>query len=252
VGITGATVGGGVARLQGLHSLIADTVVSYKLVTAAGDIIIASDSQNSDLFWAMRGAGHNFGIVLETTYMIFKATNGGKALNVDLILPASANVTHWELIKELSIDMPAELSMFTGIQYNDKYGGLSLLFNAVYYGPEKKGRKLLAPIIANNPLVTNVSYISAIDIIPTSLFGRFNDPMCKKSNHISTYKVGLKQIDIPTVNTMFLDMANFWKKYPQTTGSTIYYETLPVQAVKAVPSGFSSYPTSHREIETHV
>ncbi|KAH7355885.1 hypothetical protein BKA66DRAFT_377034, partial [Pyrenochaeta sp. MPI-SDFR-AT-0127] len=252
VGMTGATVGGGVARLQGLHGLIADTVVSYKLVTAAGDIVTASDSQNADLFWAMRGAGQNFAIVLETTYKIFKATNGGKALNVDLIFPASANATHWKLIKKLSIDMPAELSMFTGIQYSDQYGGLSLLFNAVYYGPESTGRRLLAPIIANNPLVTEINYINAIDVIPTSLFGRFNDPMCKKSNHVSTYTVGLKQIDIPTVNTLFHDMADFWGKYPQTRGSTIYYETLPVQAVKAVPSGSNSYPSSHREIETHV
>jgi hypothetical protein len=249
--MTGATVGGGVARLQGLHGLIADTVVSYKVVTASGDILVASDSQNADLFWAMRGAGQNFGIVLETTYKIFKATNGGKALNVDLILPASANATHWKLIKELSINMPAELSMFTGIQYSDKYGGLSILFNAVYYGSEKKGRKLLAPIIANSPLVTDIRYIKAIDVIPTSLFGRFNDPMCKKGNHVSTYTVGLKQIDLPTFNTLFEDMAAFWKKYPQTTGSTIYYETLPVQAVKAVPVGSSSYPRSHREIETH-
>ncbi|KAI6781553.1 FAD-binding domain-containing protein [Emericellopsis cladophorae] len=210
-----------------LHGLTADTVVSYKVVTAAGKIMTVSDFQNADLFWAMRVAGQNFGIVLETTYKIFKVTNGGKALNVDLILPASANGTHWGLIKKLSINMLDELSMFTG-------------------------RQLLAPIIANNPLVTKISYINAIDLIPTSLFGRFNDPMCKKSNHVSTYTVGLKQIDISTFNTMFHDMADFWKQYPQTTGSTIYYQTLPVQAVKAVPSGFNSYPTSHREIETHV
>jgi len=200
----------------------------------------------------MRGAGQNFGIVIETTYKIFKATNGGKALNVDLILPASANKTHWELLKKIATNVPAELSMFTGIQYNDAYGGINILFNAVYYGPEDKGRKLLAPIIANNPLVTNISYINAIDVIPTSLFGRFNDPMCKKGNPVSTYTVGIKGIDIPTLNTLFNDMNAFWKQYPQTRASTIYYETLPIQAVKKVPADFNSYPPSHREIETHV
>lgn len=252
VGAAGATIGGGVGRLQGLHGLIVDNVVSYKVVIANGDIVQASDSQNSDLLWAMRGAGHNFGIVLEVTYKIHKSTNDGKALNADLIFPASANHTHWQLLKNISTSLPAELTMFSGINYNKSVGGINILFNVVYYGPEDKGRAFLAPFLANKPVVTSISYIDAKEIIPTSLFGKWWDPACKKKNYVNTYTVGLKQIDIPTFDRHFSDMAAYYARYPQAQSSTIYYETFPTQGVRAVPQGFSAYPSSHREIQTHV
>ncbi|KAJ4287778.1 hypothetical protein N0V90_012482 [Kalmusia sp. IMI 367209] len=253
VGATGAAVGGGIGRLQGLHGLIADNVVSYKVVTADGTIRTVSNTSNPDLFWAMRGAGHNFGVILETEFKVYKATNGGKALNVDLILPASSNKTHWEQLKKITANLPAELSMFTGIQYGDQYGGLNILFNAVYYGPEADGRKLLAPFINNNPLVTNITYVNAIDVIPYSLFGRWNDPTCAKNKQLSIYTVGTKTIDVPTYSQLFADMGAFFQKTPAIrTGTTIYLETLPNQAVKAAPDGFSAYPKVHREILTHV
>lgn len=253
VGAAGAAVGGGIGRLQGLHGLIADNVVSYKVVTADGTIRTVSNTSNSDLFWAMRGAGHNFGVILETEFKVYKATNGGKALNVDLILPASSNKTHFEQLKKITANLPAELSMFTGIQYGSQYGGLNILFNAVYYGPEAKGRALLAPFINNNPLVKNVSYVDAIDIIPTSLFGRWNDPKCSKNKQLNIYSVGTKQIDVPTYTQFFKDMGAFFNKTPAIqNGTTIYLETLPNQAVKAVPDNFNSYPKSHRDILTHV
>jgi hypothetical protein len=80
--------------------------------------------------------------------------------------------------------------------------------------------------ISVTPLTTfgqhnlEVWYIKAIDVIPIPLFGRFNDRMCKKDNRVSIYTVDLKHIDLPMFNTMFEDMAAFWTKYPQTTGST--------------------------------
>lgn len=252
MGAVGATIGGGLGRLQGLHGLTADNVLSYNVVTATGNVIQVSDSENSDLFWGMRGAGHNFGIVVEVTYKIYKATNGGKALNADLIFPASANHTHWQLLKNISTNLPAELAIFSAINYNQDHGGLNVLFNAVYYGPEEKGRELIAPFVANNPLVTNISYINAIDIIPTSLFGRFADPLCKKNNYVNTYTVGVRGIDIPTFDKQFNDMATYYNKYPQANTSTIYFETLPIQGVTSVPKNFTSYPFSHRKIQTHV
>jgi FAD/FMN-containing dehydrogenase len=62
-GIGGLTLGGGMGRLQRRHGLTVDNVLGLELVTADGRQIRVSDDENADLFWGMRGAGANFGIV---------------------------------------------------------------------------------------------------------------------------------------------------------------------------------------------
>lgn len=113
VGVVGATLGAGVGRFQGIHGLIIDTLLSVRLVTAKGKIITASATENSDLFWGLRGAGANFGIILSATYKITDLSNGGTVTSADLIFPANANVSYFNAMKSFQNKLPAELSLFT-------------------------------------------------------------------------------------------------------------------------------------------
>ena len=62
-GIAGLTLGGGIGYLGRKHGLTIDNLLSVELVTAKGDLIFASETENSDLFWAVRGGGgHRLGI----------------------------------------------------------------------------------------------------------------------------------------------------------------------------------------------
>jgi hypothetical protein len=62
-GVAGLALGGGMGRLQRKHGLTTDNVLSIELVTADGQIVRAGEDENPDLFWGLRGAGANFGVV---------------------------------------------------------------------------------------------------------------------------------------------------------------------------------------------
>ena len=126
VGMVGATLGGGVGGLQGIRGLLSDALESVRLVTANGDLITASRTEHKDLFWALRGAGANFGIVTSATYKIFDATNNGQVFNADFIFPASANESIWRTIKGYD-NMPAPLVMNTAVLYNATIGEVNTL-----------------------------------------------------------------------------------------------------------------------------
>ncbi|HXH23547.1 MAG TPA: FAD-dependent oxidoreductase [Dehalococcoidia bacterium] len=86
-GIAGLTLGGGYGWLAGKYGLACDNLLSVDLVTAEGRLIAASAEENTDLFWAVRGAGANFGIVTSFQYVLHEQ---GPVLGGMLLYPFDA------------------------------------------------------------------------------------------------------------------------------------------------------------------
>ena len=66
----GAMLGGGHGWLQGQYGLAADSMLEARVVLANASVITVSETSHPDLFWALKGAGHNFGIVTEWKHKI--------------------------------------------------------------------------------------------------------------------------------------------------------------------------------------
>jgi FAD/FMN-containing dehydrogenase len=102
VGSTGAMLGGGLGRLQGLHGLTSDALRKVRLALWNGTIIEASESQNQDLFWGIRGSGQNYGIVFESTYETWPATHGGVHYSADMTFPKSSVEKVMKVVNKLT------------------------------------------------------------------------------------------------------------------------------------------------------
>jgi len=69
-GIAGLTLGGGIGYLSRGCGLSLDNLISVDVVTADGQFLVASEKENEDLFWALRGGGGNFGVVTSLEYRL--------------------------------------------------------------------------------------------------------------------------------------------------------------------------------------
>lgn len=118
----GATVSAGVGLLQGLHGYTSDALISARIVTASGVLFEASDTNNTELFGAIHGAGANFGIITSATYRAYDATNAGQAQNADFVYPETANRSVWGTLQTFDKTLPAELSVTIPSTYNQTSG----------------------------------------------------------------------------------------------------------------------------------
>ncbi|PKB80182.1 MAG: hypothetical protein BZY88_09480 [SAR202 cluster bacterium Io17-Chloro-G9] len=112
-GIAGLTLGGGLGWLMGKYGLAVDNLLSVQVVTADGEILHASQNENSDLFWALRGGGGNFGVAASFEYQLHQV---GPTITGGLVVHAfdkAGDVLRF--YRDFTAALPDELSVFAGL-----------------------------------------------------------------------------------------------------------------------------------------
>jgi FAD/FMN-containing dehydrogenase len=151
-GVAGLTLGGGIGWLQRKYGLTIDNLVSVELVTAQGDLVRASDSENADLFWGIRGGGGNFGIVTEFE---FRAHSLGPHVFAGAAFwPIEDTEKVLRFYRDWLADCPDELMTIAvtrrapalPIVPTELVGKLIVGVAACYAGPVAEGEKVLRPM----------------------------------------------------------------------------------------------------------
>jgi FAD/FMN-containing dehydrogenase len=160
-GVGGLTLGGGVGWLARLYGLTCDNVTSYDLVTADGEQVTASATERTELYWALRGGGGNFGVVTEFEFRLHPA--GTRALRANWIHEIEDGETALRGWRDLLADAPRRA---TPVARVTTYQGRPVATTGfVWVGDPAGGRRLLAAYRAiGRPVAERVEELSYLDL----------------------------------------------------------------------------------------
>jgi FAD/FMN-containing dehydrogenase len=150
-GVAGLTLGGGMGRLQRKHGLTIDNLLSVELVTADGRLVRASEDENPELFWGMRGAGPNFGIVTSFEYRLHPLDH---AITFGTVTHPLERVRELAaLFRDLAENGPDELFLSFGTAKERSDDDAFAFLTVLHCGPPDRAEHELAGVRSFGPPV---------------------------------------------------------------------------------------------------
>ena len=148
-GIAGLTLGGGFGWLTRKYGMTVDNLLSVEIVTVDGKILRASENENSDLFWAIRGGGGNFGIVTEFEFKLHSV--GPEILAGLLVFPLNQAKNILQHYKNLILTTPHEFNTWVVLRKapplpflpEGVHGKEVVVLAAFYAGESNEGEALI-------------------------------------------------------------------------------------------------------------
>jgi FAD/FMN-containing dehydrogenase len=159
-GLTGLTLGGGIGYLARACGLSIDNLVSADVVTADGRFVTASDQENADLFWALRGGGGNFGVV---TALEFRLQDIDQVFAGPIFYNVEDAGALLKMFNEFIEDAPEQFGGFPAFQIapplpfipEDRHGDTLALAVVHWAGPPDQAEKVLKPFRDVAPIVAD-------------------------------------------------------------------------------------------------
>jgi hypothetical protein len=160
-GLAGLTLGGGIGWLMRKHGLTIDQLLSVQMVTADGKVVTASDAENADLFWGVRGGGGNFGIVTRFEFRLNAV--GPMILSSLLLWPLDHGPDVVDFYRDWASSAPDELTTQLALRRapavdlvpEELHGQPVVAVVSCWTGPLDRGENVLEPMRRFRPPVVD-------------------------------------------------------------------------------------------------
>lgn len=182
-GVAGLTLGGGYGYLRRKYGLSCDNLLSVDIVTADGQLVVASETENDDLFWAIRGGGGNFGVVTSFQFQLHEV-----GPLVYLCAPAydvAQAKTVLQQWRDFMATAPAEISSHAvfwsmpdlpGVP-PELHGKEFVMPVVVYAGAQEEGERITQPLRMLGPIMLDMS-----GALPYTVLQSFSDAPVPNGN----------------------------------------------------------------------
>jgi FAD/FMN-containing dehydrogenase len=183
-GVGGLSLGSGSGWLERAFGFVCDNIVAAEVVTADGRVVTASDTEHSELFWALRGGGGNFGVVTTFTFRLHDL--GPIVYGGMLVFPAQRGVEVMRAYRDFVADAPDEVGSglaFITAPHADfvpepARGHPAIGIICCYTGKPEDGPAAYAPLLELGPamaMVQPMPYVAVQQIIDAgNIKGRIN------------------------------------------------------------------------------
>lgn len=211
-----------------------------RIVLGNGTIVEASESSNPDLFWGMRGAGQNFGAVVESTFQTYPAENNGRHYNADMVFSDDSLEGVLETINHLIRGLDPALAMDL-ILFTDPSSMAHLIYlNLVYAGPQEQG-EVYANYFATtgngthkrltiNRLSNNATELTFAEL-PYQSAGGAIAAACARGYRQNTYSLATLDFDVKNTRALWESYKAFIDANTGAASSLLLFEVFGQQAV---------------------
>ncbi|KAL1794199.1 hypothetical protein ACET3X_007620 [Alternaria dauci] len=249
VSVAGPLLGGGHSLLQSQHGYSLDGLVSARVVLASGKVVEASQTRNADLFWALQGSGHNFGIVTSLEVKTYDIPSNWTVYS--LIYKTDKVEALFRLINEFeepATKRPAKLALtgvFVRIPAVDPINPV-VAYTVAYEGTEAEAEPYALRFKALDPVSTivstNVNYVELYTVTGNNL----KSQACTRNENIAGAGVSLPAWDLEGVRKAFTIFGNITAD-PRFNTSITLMENYGMQGVRAIETASTAMPPEERD-----
>lgn len=233
IGVLGATLGGGYGRLMGLYGFGIDNLLSLNLITSNGSAIKVTPDM-SDLWWALRGAGPNFGIVTSAT---MKAHPVPKSQNGAWLGPLIFTEDKIEALVQAINDLNLEPRMAIFLYYaaSPPVYTPTIVVIPFFLGNETGGTAAFSSILELDPVSSQTAWT------PYNLVNAGSESFCVKGGRKPSYAAGMAKLDPKTWRAIWNQYTSFLQQNPGTGNTTVLLECYSLYTADAFGDKSSSY-----------
>jgi hypothetical protein len=198
VGMTGLTLGGGYGPLIGRFGLALDNLLAAEIFRADGRIVTATQDNEDELFWALRGGGGNFGVVTAMQYRVHDLPSVGAGM---LLFPFNEARAVLEGAVDIVASAPDELTVQLGL-VGGPDGTPLVMIAPTWCGPPEQGEARPAPFFRLGTLVAG-----ALDAMAYGASVAVFDPFLVTGQRVFMETCWLPALDSSSIDTVIQAMA---------------------------------------------
>ncbi|KAH7087438.1 FAD binding domain-containing protein [Paraphoma chrysanthemicola] len=233
VGTLGAILGGGYGNLLGQFGFGVDNILELRVVTADGEHRTISASQEKDLFWAMRGAGPNFGIVTAATVKAYPMSQNERSAWCGALIYSDDKLEQVvEAIQNLDLTADMVVFMYFASAGPPDHAPVVIVTPWLFQGNPDKGREAFQSLYGIGPMVENTANTGA-------------NPFGAHSERKPAFGAGLDHLDGGAWREVWNKFSDFQKK-PSAHASAVILEAYPLVDKRYAGEQDVSFP--HRSV----